>query len=85
VSTIVTVRRSQMYVYLSGMSAIAVVVPLLEGGTPVVVIKFVAHKIALIRMESLICVLHYDLPEPHELHEPSPYPSSFGVAWNEPS
>jgi|SRR5271170_2600747 len=55
------------------MSAIAAVVMPLEAGTPVVVIcrdKFVAHKIALTRMESLICVLH--LPEPNELNEPSP-------------
>jgi hypothetical protein len=54
------------------MSAIAVVVTPLEAGTPVVVIcrdKFVAHKIALTRMESLICALH--LPEPTEQSEQS--------------
>ena len=48
----------------------AVVVTPLEAGIPVVVIKFVAHKIALTRMESLICALH--LPELNELNEPSP-------------
>ena len=51
------------------MSAIAVVVTPLEGGTPVEGIcrdRFVAHRIALTRMESLICELH--LPE---LNEPS--------------
>ena len=51
------------------MSARAVVVMPLEGGTPVAGIcrdKFVAHRIALTRMESLICELH--LPE---LNEPS--------------
>ena len=46
------------------MSAMTVVVTELEGGTPVAGIcrdKFLAHKIALTRMESLICALH--LPE----------------------
>jgi hypothetical protein len=65
------------------MSPIAVVVTPLEAGTPVVVIKFVAHKIALTRMESLICVLH--IPELNELNEPSPMLSSFGLVRAEPS
>ena len=55
------------------MSAIAVVVTPLEGGTPVEGIyrdKFVAHRIALTRMESLICELH--LPEVNEQSEQSP-------------
>src|ERR1700733_5282314 len=55
------------------MSAIAVVVTPLEGGTPVEGIcrdKFVAHRIALTRMESLICELH--LPELNEPSEQSP-------------
>src|SRR5271154_2650263 len=45
--------------YLSGTSTIAAVVMPLEAGTLVVVIcrdKFVAHRIALTRMDSLICV-----------------------------
>src|SRR6202020_2311098 len=55
------------------MSAIAVVVTPLEGGTPVEGIcrdRFVAHRIALTRMESLICELH--LPELNEPSEQSP-------------
>src|ERR1700731_3581631 len=55
------------------MSAIALVVMPLEEGTPVEGIcrdKFVAHRIALTRMESLICELH--LPELNEPSEQSP-------------
>ena len=59
--------------YLSGISAKGVVATPLEAGTPAVVIcrdKFVAHKIALTRMESSIWALH-DLPELYEPYEPS--------------
>ena len=59
----VTVCVSQRYIRHRGSSYSA----------PVVVIgrdKFVAHKIDLMGMESLICALH--LPELNEPNEPSP-------------
>src|SRR5271155_2219983 len=64
------------------MSAKAVVVTPLEAGTSVVVIcrdKFVAHKIALTRMESLICVLH--LPELNKLNKSSPVQACSAWQW----
>src|SRR5271155_3989519 len=69
-----------MYMYLSDMSAIiAVVGTPFETGTPVVVINFVAHKMPLTHMESLICTLH--LPEPNELSEQSPVQAHSARQW----
>jgi hypothetical protein len=66
------------------MSAKAVVVTPLEAVAVICRDKFVAQKIALTRMESLICELH-NYPRAERAERAEPCPSSLGSSLAEPS